>query len=134
MAYKTNLVGNSSSFATMMANGFGIVTVMNAMVFDAPEVSVLKNMTAYDVLSSYPEGGPGYRCTLDTLKVANVTQEGPTKTITGGQYSNPLVKFGKSARLEIQDALGHNFVDRVVTDDTGMTNVWRECTRCGEIE
>lgn len=39
-----------------------------------------------------------------------------------------------STYIEIQDALGHNYVDRVVTDDTGMTNVWRECTRCGAIE
>ena len=44
---------------------------------------------------------------LDTLKIANVTIEGPSKTVTGGQYSNPLIKFGKSARLEMQDALGN---------------------------
>ena len=46
------------------------------------------------------------RSPRQTLKVANVTQEGPTKTVTGGQFSNPLIKFGKSARLEMQDALG----------------------------
>ena len=45
-------------------------------------------------------------CEIDTFKVANVTQEGPSKTVTGGKYSNPLIKFGKSARLEMQDALG----------------------------
>jgi hypothetical protein len=53
-------------------------------------------------------------CKLDTLKVANVTIEGPNKTITGGRYNNPLVKFGKTARLEMQDALGHaDAIDRL---------------------
>jgi hypothetical protein len=32
--------------------------------------------------------------------------EGPTKTITGGQYANPLIKYGKTATMEMQDALG----------------------------
>jgi len=39
-----------------------------------------------------------------------------------------------STYIEIASALGHNYEDKVVTDDTGMTNVWRECTRCGAIE
>lgn len=46
-------------------------------------------------------------CELKTLKVANVTEEGPTKTVTGGQYTNPLIKFGKTARFEMQEALGN---------------------------
>ena len=104
MAYKTRLGGNSASFDSMMKNGFGVVTVMNAKVYDAPEASVLKDLTAYEVydLSKTMK----VLCEIDTFKVANVTQEGPSKTVTGGQYSNPLIKFGKSARLEMQDALG----------------------------
>ena len=104
MAYKTRLGGNNASFDSMMKNGFGIVTVMNAKVYDAPEVSVLKDLTAYGVYIKYKNVAP--LCEIDTFKVANVTQEGPNKTVTGGQYSNPLIKFGKSARLEMQDALG----------------------------
>jgi hypothetical protein len=104
MAYKTRLGGNSATFDSMMKNGFGVVTVMNAKVYDAPEVSVLKGLTAYGVYNQYKVVDP--ICEIDTFKVANVTQEGPTKTVTGGQYSNPLIKFGKSARLEMQDALG----------------------------
>ena len=102
MAYKTRLGGNTASFDSMMKNGFGVVTVMNAKVYPAMDVATLKTKTAYQVLEE-----PGQAlCTIDTFKVANVTQEGPNKTITGGQYSNPLIKFGKSARLEMQDALG----------------------------
>jgi hypothetical protein len=53
-------------------------------------------------------------CELKTLKIANVTIEGPDKTITGGRYNNPLIKYGKSARLEMQDALGHaDVIDRL---------------------
>lgn len=105
MAYTTRLGGGDANFQGMMKNGFGIVTVMNALVFNAPEAEVLKDMTAYDVVETYTEDKA--ICKLDTLKVANVTQEGPSKTVTGGQYSNPLIKFGKSARLEMQDALGN---------------------------
>ena len=104
MAYKTRLGGNSASFDSMMKNGFGVVTVMNAKVYDAPEASVLKGLTAYGVYNQYKNAE--YLCEIDTFKVANVTEEGPAKTVTGGRYSNPLIKFGKSARLEMQDALG----------------------------
>ena len=104
MAYKTRLGGSNASFDSMMRNGFGIVTVMNAKVYDAPEASHLKGLTAYGVYNAY-KNAPCL-CEIDTFKVANVTQEGPSKTVTGGQYSNPLIKFGKSARLEMQDALG----------------------------
>lgn len=104
MAYKTRLGGSNASFDSMMRNGFGVVTVMNAKVYDAPEASVLKGLTAYGVYNQYKNAE--YLCEIDTFKVANVTEEGPAKTVTGGRYSNPLIKFGKSARLEMQDALG----------------------------
>ena len=101
--YKTNLSSGSQSFKDMMSNGFGIVTVMNAEIYNALDVDTYKTKTAYQIIAEATDP----LCKLDTLKIANVTQEGPTKTITGGQFSNPLVKFGKSARLEMQDALGN---------------------------
>lgn len=104
MAYNTRLGGSNASFDSMMRNGFGIVTIMNAKVYDAPATSVLKGLTAYGVYDQYKNAE--YLCEIDTFKIANVTEEGPSKTVTGGQYSNPLIKFGKSARLEMQDALG----------------------------
>ena len=106
MAYKTNLGGGGVDFATMMNNGFGIVTVMNADIYEPYSSNEYKTMTAYDVIKNAPSDRKHY-CRLETLKIANVTQEGPTKTVTGGQFSNPLIKFGKSARLEMQDALGN---------------------------
>ena len=104
MAYKTRLGGSNASFDSMMRNGFGVVTVMNAKVYEAPAASVFKNSTAYGIYNQYKNAN--YLCEIDTFKVANVTEEGPSKTVTGGRYSNPLIKFGKSARLEMQDALG----------------------------
>ena len=104
MAYTTRLGSSSANFDSMMKGGFGIVTVMNAKVYDAMSVSSLKGLTAYGVLTAAEK--MDVLCEIDTFKVANVTQEGPSKTVTGGQYSNPLIKFGKSARLEMQDALG----------------------------
>ena len=89
-----------ATFSDLMTNGFGIVTVMNAKVYEA-----LTDFTGKTAAAIVAEPGEKL-CSLDTLKIANVTMEGPNKTITGGRYSNPLIKFGKSARLEMQDALG----------------------------
>ena len=105
MAYKTNLSSGTANFNDMMKNGFGIVTVMNAKVYDAFDVNTYKANTAYQIIQLAELKNP--ICSIDTLKIANVTEEGPSKTITGGQFSNPLIKFGKSARLEMQDALGN---------------------------
>lgn len=111
MANYTRLGGSDASFNQMIQR-FGVVTVMNAKVFDVAELGF--DFASKDAYGIYDElknvetkGVKGYRCTLDTLKIANVSIEGPSKTITGGQYSNPLIKFGKSARLEMQDALGN---------------------------
>jgi hypothetical protein len=43
---------------------------------------------------------------LDTLKISNINQEGPTKTITGGMNADTLLKYGKTFTVEMQDALG----------------------------
>ena len=88
------------TFADLM-KGFGVVTVMDVKLYK-PTKSYLGSDTALT---------PGdftrkEDYVLDTLKIANFTQEGPTKTITGGQYSNPLIKYGKTMTCEMQDALG----------------------------
>lgn len=99
----TRLGGSNTTFASMMQR-FGVVTVMNADVYDAKDIFNDTVKTVEEVLTAAKTAKK--LCRLDTLKVANVTVEGPSKTVTGGQYSNPLIKFGKSARLEMQDALG----------------------------
>lgn len=107
MAY-SKLQTGGSTFDQMM-NAFGVVTVMNAHVYELDEACDFKNKTASQIRDHYKnlgEDNAKHLAFIDTLKVANITVEGPNKTVTGGQYSNPLIKFGKSARLEMQDALG----------------------------
>lgn len=101
----TRLGGSSANFQQMIQR-FGVVTVMNAKVYEPFENEEIKNLQADEIILKYKSEGTKL-CELDTLKVANVPEEGPTKTVTGGQYNNPLIKFGKTARLEMQDALGN---------------------------
>jgi hypothetical protein len=106
MAY-SKLTQGSDVFNNMMT-AFGVVTVMNAKVYEIDDKCKFEEKTASEICAYYKakDKTNGLLATIDTLKVANVTVEGPNKTVTGGQYSNPLIKFGKSARLEMQDALG----------------------------
>lgn len=99
-----------------MIRDFGVVTVMNVNVYSILDIEktadrkwdeICAHTTPYDTclgLESEPEL---LVCHLDTLKITNITVEGPSKTISGGRYANPLIKFGKTARLEMQDALGN---------------------------
>ena len=112
MALNYSRLGGSGANFQQMIQRFGVVTVMNARVYetsnfnvnDLSEENCWADMQADEILQDILATKP--LCRLDTLKIANITQEGPTKTVTGGQYSNPLIKFGKSARCEMQDALG----------------------------
>ena len=122
MAKRTNLTGTTGGFSNAMEKGFAIVTVMNAKVYNALDANVYKALTPYDIANAVVGNAVSVKvddkdvnlteklatpvCYIDTLKVANVNQEGPSKTVTGGQYVNPLIRFGKTARLEMQDALG----------------------------
>ena len=105
MADRYSRLGTSNATFDSMIQRFGVVTVMNAKVYDVVYNGTTPK-TVDEILAMYPEENA--LTTLDTLKIANVSQDGPDKTVTGGQYSNPLIKFGKSARLEMQDALGNN--------------------------
>ena len=105
MADRYSRLGTSNASFDSMIQRFGVVTVMNAKVYDVVYNGTTP-ATVDQILAMYPEENA--LTTLDTLKIANVSQDGPDKTVTGGQYSNPLIKFGKSARLEMQDALGNN--------------------------
>lgn len=112
-----------------LMKGFGVVTVMNATIYKLKDGVRYVGQSAcrHPGTATAAEGGDGagagtaktgkngalipnsFYCTglyLDTLKIANFTQEGPTKTVTGGQYANPLIKYGKTMTCEMQDALG----------------------------
>lgn len=97
------------SFQDLM-RGFGVVTVMNACIYKLAPGSTYVGKTGCVHKTDNQALTPfDFECThlyIDTLKIANLTQEGPTKTITGGQYSNPLLKYGKTMTLEMQNALG----------------------------
>lgn len=117
MANYTHLTSGSGTFAEMMLNNkFGVVTVMNAKVYNYDE-SIMNN-TVDAILEAL---GDTPLCEIKSLKIANATIEGPTKIVTGGQFSNPLIKFGKTARLEMQDALGDA---RVIEIMGGGVNEW----------
>ena len=116
MALNFTHLDASSAMFDQMIRRFGVVTVMNAHVYNFDDTKVTSSDKADVIVKKFVTYAPATGvytwddsqiCKLDTLKVANVTQEGPTKTVTGGQYSNPLIKFGKTARLEMQDALGN---------------------------
>lgn len=84
--------------------GFGVVTVRDADVytFDPDKCKSLAGfLTALDNMTPLT--------TLKTLKVANVTVEAGTKTISGGRDNGTIVSvpMGTTARLERQDALGN---------------------------
>ena len=100
-----------------MIEQFGVVTVMNARVYTKPlykissattdaiiDATSLETYKAHDIVKALLANSNYF--TIDTLKIANINMEGPTKTVTGGQYTNPLIKFGKTATVEMQDALG----------------------------
>lgn len=109
----SRLGGSTATFESMIQH-FGVVTVMNAKVYEPLPLATMEGMSAGAILKELAKetgepAAPYYTplCELKTLKIANATQEGPTKTVTGGQYANPLIKYGKSMRLEMQDALGN---------------------------
>lgn len=112
MALNVSRLGGSVANFQQMIQRFGVVTVMNADVYDTSkfDISAWEEKKADAILrelEAKKEDNQYHLCRLDTLKIANMTQDGPNKTVTGGQYSNPLIKFGKSARCEMQDALGN---------------------------
>ena len=120
----TRLTEAQASFDEMIQR-FGVVTVMDVKVYDTEKVlaKLYPGVTdpkfdgkksACDIRAVLGEKDSSSDdvvkplCELDTLKTSNITQEGPTKTVTGGQNASPLLKFGKTARLEMQDALGNS--------------------------
>ena len=111
----TRLLSSENGFHQMMQR-FGVVTVMNARVYEWSDVKDWFNSedlsTPYEIYRDITNDSNDLTpltplCTLDPSKISNISVEGPSKTISGGQYANPIIKFGKTARLEMQDALGH---------------------------
>ena len=52
MAFKTNLLQSTGKFDAMMTNGFGIVTVMNAIVCEGLTAAQYETLTPYEIASA----------------------------------------------------------------------------------
>ena len=108
-----------------MLRKFGVVTVMDVRAYETvlhtadkkdEDTGIEYVKGEWDSASTFytVEGDKGSEkytpkqpvFTLDTLKIANINQEGPTKTITGGQNADTLLKYGKTVTMEMQEALG----------------------------
>lgn len=101
-----------------MLRRFGVVTVMDVKGYEAKlfaaDQATSGTAGAADFKAAYSQGEWDAVNTLketalfhlDTLKIANINQEGPTKTITGGQNADTLLKYGKTVTIEMQEALG----------------------------
>ena len=125
----TRLLSSEGGFNQMIQR-FGVVTVMNVRVyewfdFNHMDPSAPTYPTPYEFYQGITKEFEPL-CTLDTLKISNISIEGPSKTLSGGQYANPIIKFGKTARLEMQDALGHiDAIDALcggIAERTGSQN------------
>lgn len=124
----TKLEKSSATFASMRKE-FGVVTVRNAKIYEVADYTTLEDKTAYEILADASAGsstlGITYRGEINTLKTASVSTDGPTKTITGGQYNEPLLKYGKTVTVSRQDALGdHKALEALcgtVSEYTGST-------------
>ena len=111
-----------------MLRKFGVVTVMDVEVYNTvrytaedekkgedeattekPNVIFEGDWNAVDTFKDKQVEGKAVSSRLfklDTLKISNINQEGPTKTITGGMNADTLLKYGKTFTVEMQDALG----------------------------
>lgn len=89
----------NTKFVTRTGEGTYTYTLVGTAKIDFSELKVNEIIALYLLTNPI--------ASLKYLKTANSTQEGPTKTITGGQNASPLIKYGKTARLEMQDALGN---------------------------
>ena len=124
----TKLEKSSATFASMRKE-FGVVTVRNAKIYEVADYTALEDKTAYEILADVSAKsstlGITYLGEINTLKTASVSTDGPTKTITGGQYNEPLLKYGKTVTVSRQDALGdHKALEALcgtVSEYTGTT-------------
>lgn len=93
------------------SNAFATLTVMNVAIYNAPNAATLSNWAGLTATNIYAcvtlANGNAVTpvATIDHLQVANITTSGPTITINGGVHNNNLVKYGKTARCEMTDAL-----------------------------
>ena len=90
-------------------HAFGIVTVMDVKVYK--EFNVTEGETPAEYLARLQPATPGQNdpkpiAFIDHMQVTTLSTEGPSIEIQGGKFNNKLIKYGKTARCEMTDALG----------------------------
>ena len=70
---------------------FAITVIAQTVAVVVPDTGILSYVK--------PEG------TLDTLTISNISQEGPRKEARGGKNAQPIVRYGKTMRLEVEDVV-----------------------------
>ena len=78
------------------AGNLAFVTVMDIDVYTP---IIQETWTPGDYL--YEKEDESIKC----LTISNITQEGPRKEIRGGRNAEPCVRYGKTMRLEMEDAV-----------------------------
>lgn len=104
---------------------FGVATVMNVCLFKLSE-NVKYGLNTLDTKTDFVHIGniknPNRFVYLDTLKISNIQESGPKKTFKAGAKNIPIVKYGKTVKIDIEDALGRldtlvNFFNLHFDDD-----------------
>jgi len=78
------------ALSNITAGDLSFVTVMDVTVYDRANID---------------GASPLLIGTIECLTISNVTQEGPRKEIRGGKAAKPCVRYGKTMRLEMEDAI-----------------------------
>ena len=91
------------------ANDFGIVTVMDVDIypFDKTLAAAASSDTPKTYLKAVTTDVTKRIGHIEHLQIATLSTDGPNITIQGGKYNNALIKYGKTARCEMTDALGN---------------------------
>ena len=87
-------------------NAFGVVTVMDVKVYKEFAPTAGESAKEYLARLEGATAGGTQLASIDHMQVATLSTDGPSITINGGKFNNPLIKYGKTARCEMTDALG----------------------------
>lgn len=73
-------------------NNLAFATVMDVTVHELEKTN-----------GQWTEAGNSF--SLDSLRISNITQEGPTKEHRGGLENKPIIRHGKTVRVEMEDVI-----------------------------
>ena len=77
---------------------FSLVTVMNVKLYS-------NTVSVASIFAATPATPAAPAATIDSLRISNISSEGPNKTYKGGLYADTLMRYGKTMRLEMEDVI-----------------------------